>query len=143
MISWLSFACWRFSKIPEIKKCYYELLEVDHDASWEQIKESYFRIAKEFHPDKNPESLDYFTAVTKAYDVLYDDSKRANYDEDSLSDWEFFTIWLFGLPINLYYVFSISLLVSLGIFGKNYIFAPKQACPIDDSHKKYLKSKIQ
>ena len=44
------------------------------------------KIAKEFHPDKNPESLAYFTEVSKAYETLYDDHKRAIYDEDSLTD---------------------------------------------------------
>ena len=64
----------RFSKVPEIKKCYYEILEVKADASREEIKDNYFKIAKEFHPDKNPDALEYFTAVSKAYETLYDDS---------------------------------------------------------------------
>ena len=47
--------------------------------------------AREFHPDKRPECLEYFTHVTKAYDTLYDDHRRAVYDDECIPDDEYFT----------------------------------------------------
>ena len=77
--------------------------------------------------------MEYFTAVTKAYETLYDDAKWADYDEESLSDKEFFTIWLAGIPINLYYVFFSLILVSGGLVVKKYFFDKwESACPIED-----------
>jgi len=38
--------------------------------------------ARDYHPDRRPDCLEYFTHVTRAYEVLSDPHKRANYDED-------------------------------------------------------------
>lgn len=62
---------------------YYELLEVDRDATPDQIKKSYRRLARQLHPDANPgdaEAEARFKQVAEAYEVLSDPDKRANYD---------------------------------------------------------------
>jgi molecular chaperone DnaJ len=65
------------------KRDYYEVLQVPKDASAEDIKRSYRKLAVKFHPDKNPgdaSAEDKFKELGEAYDVLFDDQKRAAYD---------------------------------------------------------------
>jgi molecular chaperone DnaJ len=62
---------------------YYELLGVDRNASQDDIKRAYRRLARELHPDTghgSPESEARFKEVTRAYDVLRDPEKRRRYD---------------------------------------------------------------
>lgn len=65
------------------KKDYYEVLGVNKDASSEDIKKSYRRLAREYHPDANPggeEAEAKFKEIKEAYDVLSDPQRRARYD---------------------------------------------------------------
>jgi molecular chaperone DnaJ len=61
---------------------YYELLEVGRDASPEDIKRAYRRLARQLHPDTNPdpEAEARFKEIAQAYEVLCDPEKRARYD---------------------------------------------------------------
>lgn len=65
------------------KADYYELLGASRDASADELKKSYRKMAMKYHPDKNPgdkEAEHKFKEISEAYDVLRDDQKRAAYD---------------------------------------------------------------
>ncbi|XP_049849308.1 uncharacterized protein LOC126318361 [Schistocerca gregaria] len=61
----------------------YKILGVDPKASTEEIKRSYFRLAKVLHPDRNslPDATDKFRQIIEAYNVLVDPQKRLLYDD--------------------------------------------------------------
>src|SRR5215210_3208448 len=59
---------------------YYAVLDVPRDATIEQIKKAYRRLARELHPDVNPDEEERFKEVTKAYEVLSDPKKRELHD---------------------------------------------------------------
>ncbi|KAJ2953535.1 hypothetical protein O0L34_g1137 [Tuta absoluta] len=62
----------------------YEILGVSRNASDSEIKRSYHKLAKEFHPDKNPAAGDRFKEISYAYEVLSDPKKRQTYDKYGL-----------------------------------------------------------
>ena len=61
---------------------HYEVLGVARDATPDEIKKAYRRLARELHPDVNPgaDASERFKLVTHAYDVLSDADQRARYD---------------------------------------------------------------
>ena len=61
---------------------HYETLGVDRDASFEDIKKAYRKLARSYHPDVNPDPkmAEKFKEITAAYEVLSDPDKRQNYD---------------------------------------------------------------
>jgi molecular chaperone DnaJ len=66
------------------KKDYYETLGVSRSADAEEIRKSYRKLARKYHPDLNPgdkAAEDRFKKVQEAYDVLSDDEKRKTYDQ--------------------------------------------------------------
>src|ERR1700754_1955273 len=67
-----------------IEKDSYRELGVASDASAEEIKKSYRKLARELHPDANPgdaKAEARFKSVSEAYGVLSDEKKRREYDE--------------------------------------------------------------
>ncbi|EYC40517.1 hypothetical protein Y032_0608g593 [Ancylostoma ceylanicum] len=58
----------------------YDILKVKPDASEEDIKKSYRKLAKEFHPDKNPDHGDQFKEISFAYEILSNPERRRLYD---------------------------------------------------------------
>lgn len=66
------------------KRDYYEVLGVARNASADEIKKSYRKLAMQFHPDRNPgnkEAENKFKEATEAYEVLKDEQKKASYDQ--------------------------------------------------------------
>ncbi|KAM9773659.1 dnaJ homolog subfamily B member 12b [Syngnathus typhle] len=79
-----SYTAEQMDSVRRIKKCkdFYEILGVQKDASEDELKRSYRKLALKFHPDKNhaPGATDAFKAIGNAYGVLSNANKRRHYD---------------------------------------------------------------
>lgn len=66
-----------------MSKSLYDILEVDKNASNEDIKKSYRKLARKYHPDinKDPKAEDKFKEINSAYEILSDPDKKRQYDQ--------------------------------------------------------------
>ena len=65
-----------------MNKDYYKILEIERNATENDIKKSYRRLSKQYHPDVNPdnkESEEKFKDIAEAYSILSDKEKKVNY----------------------------------------------------------------
>jgi molecular chaperone DnaJ len=66
----------------------YNILEVDRNATQDEIKKAYRRLSKKYHPDVNSDndSEDKFKEIAEAYEILSNESKKSNYDRFGATD---------------------------------------------------------
>jgi curved DNA-binding protein len=74
-------------------KDYYKILGVDRKASSDEIRKAYRKLAKQYHPDYNPDNKqaeERFKEINEAYEVLNDTQKRSHYDRlgSDYSQWQ-------------------------------------------------------
>lgn len=72
-----------------MSKDYYKILEIDKNASEDEIKKAYRKMAMKYHPDRNngsSESESKFKEAAEAYDVLSNSDKKSNYDRYGTAD---------------------------------------------------------
>ena len=74
------------------KKDYYKILYVEKNATAQEIKQQYRKLAVKYHPDKNPndkQAQAKFKDIAQAYSVLSDPQKRKEYDSPSYNNFDF------------------------------------------------------
>jgi len=79
--------CLNFTAASRTSKNYYEVLGIPKNASTKQIKNAYFKLAMQHHPDKNQGVLTQrFKDIKEAYDVLSNESSRMQYNNSECSN---------------------------------------------------------
>lgn len=68
---------------------YYDILGVKRDATKEEIKKAYRKLATKYHPDKNPDGAEQFKKIAEAYSILGDEKKKAEYDSPKRTKFSF------------------------------------------------------
>jgi DnaJ-class molecular chaperone len=63
-------------------KDYYKILDIDRDASSEDIRRQYKKLAIKYHPDKNPYTEEKFKEISEAYQILIDETAKNLYDNN-------------------------------------------------------------
>ena len=63
-----------------MSKDYYQILEIQNNASSDDIKKAFRQLSLKYHPDVNSEGSDKFKEINEAFQVLSDPEKRRNYD---------------------------------------------------------------
>lgn len=71
-------------------KDYYKTLGVPRQATEKEIKQAYRSLARQYHPDLNPDTAERFKEINEAYQVLSDSEKRRRFDQitSSYTDWQ-------------------------------------------------------
>jgi len=68
----------------EDTRSYYEILQLDKNCTQAEIKKAYYKLARQWHPDKNPDNPEadaMFKSINEAYQILSDERKRELYDK--------------------------------------------------------------
>ncbi len=63
------------------KRDYYEVLGISKNASEDEVKKAFRKLAVKYHPDKEGGSEEKFKEINEAYEVLKDKQKRQRYDQ--------------------------------------------------------------
>jgi hypothetical protein len=78
-----------FKKVDVMDGNYYHALGIKYDSDYDEIKKQYYKLAKKYHPDinKDPEAIEKFKKIKRAYEVLGNPNMRISYDlENKISD---------------------------------------------------------
>lgn len=97
-----------------MSKNYYEILNIDHNASKEDIKKAYYKLALKYHPDKNkdPDAEEKFKEISEAYEKLYNSENRESINNIGINPFDIFNN-AFSVNINGFNNFNFS--VNAGI----------------------------
>eukprot|EP01097_Dermamoeba_algensis_P001307 TRINITY_DN1498_c0_g1_i2.p1 TRINITY_DN1498_c0_g1~~TRINITY_DN1498_c0_g1_i2.p1 ORF type:complete len:245 (+),score=53.96 TRINITY_DN1498_c0_g1_i2:59-793(+) len=113
-------------------KDYYKTLEIPHEASQDEIKKAYRKLATKWHPDKNPEQRELaeqkFKEIAEAYEVLSDPEKRSGYDRFGENAFENMNSSGFGHRANFHDPFE----VFRSFFGDSDPFFSRSRDPFAD-----------
>jgi len=63
-----------------MSKDYYKILGISKDSTQDEIKKAYYKLARQYHPDKEGGDEEKFKEINEAYQVLGDKEKRTQYD---------------------------------------------------------------